>query len=448
MILSKEFSIEEKILSSNPILEAFGNAKTLRNDNSSRFGKYMKILVDPVSLKISGAEITNYLLEKSRVTFQASEERNYHIFYHLLKGNDIERLSRLGLASNNQALPIKNFQYLNQSGCYEVNGIDDHGLYSDVCQAFKKMKFDQDEENAVWNYLAAILHLGNLTFDETDFNKSGVSQPCTVNQQDSLKLICDLLAINQQTFISSLVSKTVVVAKEVIIKHIDKNGCQTLRNSLCKRLYEKLFNWLVNRINMSNQDQKLKSIGLLDIFGFEKFEVNSLEQICINYTNEKLHQLYIEYVFKAEQKELKDQKLDDLANRLILPEDNIHVIKTIETVFNPIDEASDNNPNAQNKLDGAILKEIVEAMNKEIKINQKCKEAWQFNQNKKEWFTIIHTADRVDYWIKDFKNKNQDFFSEELENVFINTKSKNVKSIYEDIVDKCIYFFLCINFFA
>ena len=397
----------------------------------------MKILVDPISLRIKGAEITNYLLEKSRVTFQASEERNYHIFYHLLKSNDIERLSKLGLVQNNQVLPIKFFQYLNKSGCYEVNGIDDKELYSDVCKAFKKMNFDQDEENAVWNYLAAILHLGNMEFDDKDFNKSGENQPCTITQQDTLKLICNLLAIDQDAFFTSLVKKkTVFGAKDIIFKPINKNGCNTMKDSLCKRLYEKLFNWLVNRINMTNQDKNLKTIGLLDIFGFEKFEINSLEQICINYTNEKLHQLYIEYVFKAEKKELSEQGLTIQANKLILPEDNIHVINVIEMVFMPIDEASANNPVAQNKQDSAILKELVDKMSKEIKINKKYSEAWELNSKKKEWFIIVHTADKVEYWIKDFRNKNQDFFSEELENVITNTTLKKIKCIYEGVIDK------------
>ena len=370
--------MEEKILSSNPILEAFGNAKTLRNDNSSRFGKYMKILVDPISQKIKGAEITNYLLEKSRVTFQAAQERNYHIFYHLLKSKDNERLSRLGLLENDEVLPIESFRYLNQSGCYEVDGIDDKGLYFDVCQAFKKMNFDENEENAIWHYLAAILHLGNMEFNDTDFKNSGENQPCTIIQENSLKLICDLLAIDQEAFSTSLIKKkTKFGAKDIIFKPINKNECNTLKDSLCKRLYEKLFIWLVNRINMSNQDKSLKTIGLLDIFGFEKFEINSLEQICINYTNEKLHQLYIEYVFKAEKKELSEQGLTVQADKLIVPEDNIHVINVIEMVFMPIDEASANNPFAQKLKDSDILKQLVDKMNKEIKTEKKYSEAWK-----------------------------------------------------------------------
>lgn len=417
-----QVSIEDKIMSSNPILEAFGNAKTIRNDNSSRFGKYMRIKFNKETKQIQGVEIKNYLLEKSRVTSQTKEERNYHIFYQLMRSADLPRMKSLGLVdAQGNPLQMEDFNYLKNSDKEDI--YEDAALYQKVCQSFEDISLDSMEKDSVWAYVGAVLLLGNLEFDDTNYKKNEGIKPCEIKNEQYVDLICRLLGLDKASFLKSLLFKRTEVQRQIMETSIGKNECETLKNTLSKRLYERLFIWLTKRINMEKQDQGFITIGLLDIFGFEKFGVNSLEQLCINYTNEKLHQLYIEYVFKSEKLELMEQGLTQQANNLIIPKDNIDVITLIEKVFNPIDESAANNKFAMaNLTDKSSLTKLIQenAKNTMFKPNNK----------KPDCFIIFHTADEVEYTITGFKGKNQDFFPKDFEDVLLNTKTEEVRNIY------------------
>lgn len=417
-----EVSIEEKIMSSNPILEAFGNAKTIRNDNSSRFGKYMRIKFSKETKQIQSVEIKNYLLEKSRVTSQTKEERNYHIFYQLIRSPDPNRLKSLGLVNpDGSPMRLEDLDYLKNSDKEDI--FSDSELYGKVCESFQYIGFDEKEKEAVWAYVAAVLLLGNLQFDDSNFKKNEGIKPCDVKNEYLIDTICGLLKLDKPNFMKSLLFRRIEIQRQITESSISKNECEALRNSLSKRIYEKLFIWLTKRINMEKQDQGFITIGLLDIFGFEKFGVNSLEQLCINYTNEKLHQLYIEYVFKSEKAELMEQGLTQQANNLIIPKDNIDVITLIEKIFNPIDESAANNKFAMANLTDS------KSMSKLIQENAKNK-LFKANPKKQDCFIVFHTADDVEYTITGFKSKNQDFFPKDFEEVLLNTKSDEVRSIY------------------
>ncbi|XP_066926001.1 unconventional myosin-Ia-like isoform X2 [Clytia hemisphaerica] len=290
--------IKEQLLQSNPVLEAFGNAKTTRNDNSSRFGKYMDLEFDFKGFPIGGV-ITNYLLEKSRVVHQLSGERNFHIFYYLLTGGSDELLSKLSLERS-----MDTYGWLNQNGCYTVPTIDDRKMFSVVESAMKKIGFLQDEIHGVYRLIAAILHLGNVRFSDTFRN--GMD---TVNVVDDKEIVnaAKLFGCTPEQLINILITRTVQSATDKVTTHLSKSDALYGRDALCKAIYNRLFSWIIQRINdkirAPQRAYGKKVIGVLDIYGFEVFEANSFEQFIINYCNEKLQQLFIELTLKTEQEE-------------------------------------------------------------------------------------------------------------------------------------------------
>jgi len=291
---------EERILLSNPILEAFGNAKTLRNNNSSRFGKYVEIFFD-VRSNICGASNTSYLLEKSRVVFQTPNERNYHIFYQLCVGLDASAKAKYRLAD------CTSYAYLNQSGCTSIDGVDDADEFSEVQRAMKSLDFTNAEMDDIFCICAAVLHLGNVTFTSTGDRASKVSSP------KALEDAAALLQVKREQLEQVCVTRKMQVAGQAPISiGLGADQAKAARDALSKFIYEKLFEWLVQRINKSigrGSAAKGRSIGILDIFGFEIFKKNSFEQLCINFTNEKLQQFFNQHTFKLEEKCYQDEQI-------------------------------------------------------------------------------------------------------------------------------------------
>lgn len=203
-------------------MEAFGNAKTVRNDNSSRFGKLVLLLIEQKTKTIKGAIITNYLLEKSRVIQQADNERNYHIFYHLLKGCSKEQLEQFGLKE------MKNYEYLNKSKCYQVDTIDDVELYKEIQKSFAVMKLSFNEIKSIWSLVATVLHLGNLQFDEEKFD-SQKNTPCGIKNQESFQKISELLSVSEKTLAEALTHKTRKINNNIYKTAIKKNDCEDIR---------------------------------------------------------------------------------------------------------------------------------------------------------------------------------------------------------------------------
>ncbi|XP_035798797.2 unconventional myosin-VIIa-like isoform X2 [Amphiprion ocellaris] len=295
-----EQQIEKQILESNPILEAFGNAKTIRNDNSSRFGKYLEIFFNKDGV-IEGARVEQYLLEKSRVCHQALEERNYHIFYCMLAGITAEEKKNLSLGN------AKEYKFLTKGDCILCEGRDDAKDYDRIHSALKILTFSEKQHQKILKLLAAILHLGNVSFEATTENNLETSD---VSTSKHFSVAASLLEVPKSSLATSLTHRSFMTNKERVTKPLSSEQASDCRDALVKAIYNKLFIWIATKINSviykkltNNPKKSYLSIGLLDIFGFENFEINSFEQLCINFANEKLQQFFVSHIFKLEQEE-------------------------------------------------------------------------------------------------------------------------------------------------
>lgn len=293
---------EEQILATNPVMEAFGNAKTTRNDNSSRFGKYIEIMFDK-DTDIIGAKIRTYLLERSRLVFQPLKERNYHIFYQLVAGaTDAER-EDLGL------LAIEHFEYLNQGGAPVIDGVDDKAEFEATKESLRKIGVTLEKQAEIFRVLAALLHLGNVKINAS--RTEAVLAP----DDPSLVRACAMLGVDATSFAKWTVKKQLITRGEKITSNLTQQQAVVVRDSVAKFIYSSLFDWLVETINHGLATEEVLGrlntfIGVLDIYGFEHFAKNSFEQFCINYANEKLQQEFNQHVFKLEQEEYLSEQID------------------------------------------------------------------------------------------------------------------------------------------
>ncbi|CAD8134717.1 unnamed protein product [Paramecium pentaurelia] len=364
---SEETELSDKIMGCNPILEAFGNAKTIRNKNSSRFGKYTRLFVNQKQ-QIVGGDIVNYLLEKSRVVSHSKTDRNFHIFYLLFGNPKYQR---------------QNFNYLGTDNYFSQK------FYDELIQGFSTVNIDAD---AVFQVVYSVLLIGELQFDDTNY---GNTNPCNVKNEDLLKQICQLLDYDYNDILKALTLKQAIYGKEKILSPIKLLDCLRIRDSWAKEIYERLFNWIIEKLNQTliTKQDKTTYIGLLDIYGFEVFDnFNGFEQMMINYSNERLHQLYIEYVFKEEKKIFVREGLEKFVDSIKF-EDNTQLIDMFDKppvcLFNLIDQACRLNQTDQ---------QLLQSFRKELK----------FANSQKPTFTIKHTAKDVEYTCQDFVEKNQD----------------------------------------
>ncbi|CAG0920374.1 unnamed protein product [Notodromas monacha] len=289
---SKAHHLKDVIVESNPLLEAFGNAKTVRNDNSSRFGKYVEISFT-VGGAPSGGQVTNFLLEKSRVVHQNPGERNFHIFYQLLRQKNKTLSDRLGLVQ------LEYFDYMRQSNCFNVDGVDDASEFEETGKAMKVMGLDQSAQFEIFSIVAAVLHLGNIQFFE-DGNYVKVSPETAAYPAYLLGVSEDLLRRKLESHVME--SKWGATTESTELLHNYEQACYA-RDALAKELYSRMFNHVVLCVNqaLANRNEDQVRIGILDIYGFEVFDSNGFEQFCINYVNEKLQQIFIDLTLKAEQ---------------------------------------------------------------------------------------------------------------------------------------------------
>jgi len=310
--------VKNVIVESNPLLEAFGNAKTLRNNNSSRFGKYMEIQFD-LSGDPQGGKVNNYLLEKSRVVGRALNERSFHIFYQLIAGADSSLQSELGLSGPDY------FNFLNSSRCYQVDGIDDKAEFQDTMNSMNVMGIAKDAQHEVLRLLAAILYLGNITFIP-----GGKGDESKIKDQQVVDMFAHLIQSDSMSCTKALLFRTIqtgTAGKSARVSTYDcpnnVEGAEYSRDALAKALYTRLFDWIVAKVNDAlgwYPDSNL-TLGILDIYGFEIFEKNGFEQFCINYVNERLQQIFIQLTLKAEQEEydaegIKWEHIDFFNNKI------------------------------------------------------------------------------------------------------------------------------------
>ncbi|KAE9131120.1 Myosin-J heavy chain [Phytophthora fragariae] len=318
-----------ELMSANPILECFGNARTLRNDNSSRFGKFVRMFFEghelDESLRMVGTSVETYLLEKVRVVHQNDGERNFHVFYELLAGADDDKKCELHLEN----LTAQEFQYISGGQCFQRNdGVRDDKQFQLVMQSMKVLGFTDVEQGAIWKILSALLHLGNVLFvssseDEGEEDNGTASAPCqlataspsSLTVQQHLDFVSNLFAIDQLELIPALTTRKITVGGETFHSNLSLAQCGDARDAMARSLYAFLFQFLVSKVNSASPQVQLPAnpanrvaakdaapcISVLDIFGFEEFEINQFEQFCINYANEKLQYQFIQEILLTEQ---------------------------------------------------------------------------------------------------------------------------------------------------
>ena len=429
MVIKEQNPLEKKILDCNPILEGFGNAKTVRNDNSSRFGKYVKIKINKNTNIIEGAQMYTYLLEKSRITELGPLERNYHIFYFFLKGAEDQLLKDCFLTRN-----IKDYDYLwhNKSAAQveTVPSMDDVELYKEVIDCFKSTNFSDEEIREIFKIISAVLLIGNIKF-KVDNNV------CTLENKTIYENVCALLSIEPEPLYDALTRKYMPSEKKYG-GSFDQSAIKTFFDSLAKELYNRLFLWIVKKLNktldVSGADDNWKYIGLLDIFGFECFqkENNSIEQLCINYTNEQLQQLYIKDIFESDKMEFKKEGLEDKLYLLDATyKDNKDLIRLIKLFFLKICDVT---------MEDKKIYDLVKNFEKFIKTDKAFKKV---KENKffvekftSPFFSVEHSAKTVEYNSKNMIDKNKDEMKIRVSECILNSKSQTIKFIFTNTLSE------------
>ncbi|XP_078504210.1 unconventional myosin-VI isoform X1 [Lissotriton helveticus] len=445
--------IDERIVEANPLLEAFGNAKTVRNNNSSRFGKFVEIHFNEKN-SVVGGFVSHYLLEKSRICVQGKDERNYHIFYRLCAGAPEDIRQKLFLNSPD------NFRYLNR-GCtrYFANKetdkqilqnrkspehlkdrpltdplLDDHGDFNRMCIAMKKIGLDDTEKLDLFRVVAGVLHLGNIDFEDTGSTSGG----CTLKNKSSQSLECcsELLGLDQGDLRVSLTTRVMLTTaggtKGTVIKvPLKVEQANSARDALAKAVYSRLFDHVVNRVNQCFPFETSSSfIGVLDIAGFEYFEHNSFEQFCINYCNEKLQQFFNERILKEEQELYQKEGLGVNEVHYVDNQDCIDLIEAkLVGVLDILDE--------ENRLPQPSDQHFTSVVHQKHKdhfrltIPRKSKLTVHRNIRDDEGFIVRHFAGAVCYETTQFVEKNNDALHMSLESLICESKDKFVRELFE-----------------
>ncbi|KAM8821769.1 myosin-9 [Eudromia elegans] len=409
--------LERQLLQANPILEAFGNAKTVKNDNSSRFGKFIRINFD-VNGYIVGANIETYLLEKSRAIRQAKEERTFHIFYYLLSGAGEHLKTDLLLE------PYNKYRFLS-NGHVTIPGQQDKDMFLETMEAMKIMGIPDEEQMGLLKVISGVLQLGNIVFKK-ERNTDQASMPDNTAAQK----VSHLLGINVTDFTRGILTPRIKVGRDYVQKAQTKEQADFAIEALAKATYERMFRWLVMRINKALDKTKRQGasfIGILDIAGFEIFELNSFEQLCINYTNEKLQQLFNHTMFILEQEEYQREGIE--WNFIDFGLDLQPCIDLIEKPAGP--------PGILALLDEecwfpkATDKSFVEKVVQEQGTHPKFQKPKQLKD--KADFCIIHYAGKVDYKADEWLMKNMDPLNDNIATLLHQSSDKFVSELWKDV---------------
>jgi hypothetical protein len=422
--------VEDMIMAGQPVLEAFGNAKTMRNNNSSRFGKFTKLTFKDG--KILGSVVETYLLEKSRVVFCNEGERNYHIFYMLLKGASDEWRTEFNLK------PAGEYRYLNQSSAVDVKGFDDLKEFNDVMASFKLYDFTDEEIKSVFRTVAAVLHIGNIEFQFNETMKR--MEPAN---KDLIVLVSKMLGLAHPQILEIILTTRKISGGGRSSTYSVSNTAEEVvdfRDALAKHVYQRLFDWIVKRLNKSSSTSggidadaaKTKSaelfIGVLDIFGFEVFEHNSFEQLCINFTNEKLHQQFCEFMFKVEQQEYTAEGVgwDSVAFT-----DNAECVALIEASGSGILATLDEECKMPKGTDESFLEKLVNK-HQQHKYFEQQKFGRNVKADQKPGFTVNHFAYPVYYDADGMLLKNKDRLYPDIEGALERSKDPFIGALFPD----------------
>uniref|UniRef100_A0A672FTL3 Unconventional myosin-VI n=1 Tax=Salarias fasciatus TaxID=181472 RepID=A0A672FTL3_SALFA len=446
--------IDERIVEANPLLEAFGNAKTVRNNNSSRFGKFVEIHFNEKNAVVGGF-VSHYLLEKSRICRQSPEERNYHIFYRLCAGAPEDIRQKFHLSSPDT------FRYLNRgctrffaskdtdkqimqnrkskehgkSGPLKDPLLDDHGDFKRMSVAMKKIGLDDTEKLDLFRVVAGVLHLGNIDFEEAGSTSGG----CNIRNQSSktLEHCAELLGLVQEDLRSSLTSRVMLTtaggAKGTVIKvPLKVEQANNARDALAKAVYSRLFDHVVTRVNQCFPfDSSANFIGVLDIAGFEYFEHNSFEQFCINYCNEKLQQFFNERILKEEQELYQREGLGVNEVHYVDNQDCIDLVEAkLVGILDILDE--------ENRLPQPSDQHFTDTVHNKHKnhfrltVPRKSKLAIHRNVRDDEGFIIRHFAGAVCYETTQFVEKNNDALHMSLQSLISESKDRFIRELFEN----------------
>ncbi|ORC90398.1 putative myosin heavy chain [Trypanosoma theileri] len=395
-----------RMMQSNPILEAFGNAKTVRNDNSSRFGKLMRIKFDRKGM-LSGADITKYLLEKSRIITSALDERVYHAFYLVLKGCDREYYGLQDLSQYRSVMSGKS---------PDIDDVDDAAEYNDVTKAMEICGMNRKEIESVWRSVGAVLSLLNVDFIPSSTDSSSIDS----ETEHYITEACRLLEISEDELKKEFTTTTLNLREGPVVTTLTKAKAIDARDSFCKALYDNLFGYLVTTINKTiNTDDCLTWVALLDIFGFEDFKVNSFEQLCINLTNETLQRHYNYYIFTKDMDECREEGID--VTEIIFPDNSecVDMIAAKGGILAVLDEDC----LLAKATDVSFLEKISDRFAGKSPFFERPR------LSKAPCFRIKHYAGTVTYVVDGFIEKNRDTLKDAFKILLNNSKDNVIKTL-------------------
>ncbi|XP_013912288.1 PREDICTED: unconventional myosin-X-like [Thamnophis sirtalis] len=405
--LEKTTHVEEAILESSPVLEAFGNAKTVYNNNSSRFGKFIQLHFSQHG-HIQGGRVTDYLLEKNRVVHQNPGERNYHIFYALLAGVSGEQREGFHL------LEPKNYRYLNQSGCIINEDLDDREMFSKVMTAFEVMGFSSEEIRDIFKLISGILQLGNI-----EFMTAGGAQ---ITTKTVLHNVSELLGLDTFQLSEVLTQRSMFLRGEEISSPLTVEQATDSRDSLAMALYSRCFSWIIGKINSKIKGKEnFKSVGILDIFGFENFQVNRFEQFNINYANEKLQEYFNKHIFSLEQLEYNREGIIWEAIDWM---DNAECLDLIEKKLGLLALV-----NEESRFPKGTDSTLLEKLHNQHGNNQ-----YYMKPRVTDFhFGIQHYAGEVLYDVRGFLEKNRDTFRDDILNMLKDSRLDFIYDLFERV---------------
>uniref|UniRef100_A0A4W5PKH9 Myosin-9 n=1 Tax=Hucho hucho TaxID=62062 RepID=A0A4W5PKH9_9TELE len=409
--------LEKQLLQANPILEAFGNGKTVKNDNSSRFGKFIRINFD-VNGYIVGANIETYLLEKSRAIRQAKDERTFHVFYYMLTGAGDKLRSELCLEGYN------NYRFL-VNGNVTIPGQQDKDLFTETLEAFRIMGIPEDEQIGLLKVVSSVLQLGNMSF-----KKERHSDQASMPDDTAAQKVCHLMGMSVTDFTRAILSPRIKVGRDYVQKAQTQEQAEFAVEALAKATYERMFRWLVMRINKALDKTKRQGasfIGILDIAGFEIFELNSFEQLCINYTNEKLQQLFNHTMFILEQEEYQREGIE--WSFIDFGLDLQPCIDLIEKPASPpgILALLDEECWFPKATDKSFVEKVLQEQGTHSKFHKPKKLKDEAD------FCIIHYAGKVDYKADEWLMKNMDPLNDNVATLLNQSTDKFVSELWKDV---------------